>query len=352
MDVGVYIDAHLGVGEHAGRLEAAGFSHVWIYDSPLVFGEPYMAALEAARHTERIVIGPGVTHPRSRPPVATAQALATLSKAAPGRVAFGVGIGSSARHSVGMPPATLDELHDYVRVVRGMLAGEEPLYREGNRAHRVGFIHPRGRWIDIEHRIETWISAFGAKGQRRAATQADGVMVRWEGPERIQAVRQHLREGADGKGVDPDAIGIGVLYAVYPVEDEDELDDEQARAALGPLVVSRLRFLTANYSAPEEVPPAFRQAFVAYQDYKDGLDPRRRHLENYEGYLTWMPEHLERFVTPESIRAVCYVSDSAGVAAELQRMADAGVAHASLQIAGPPPQWCERMGRAVLTALR
>jgi 5,10-methylenetetrahydromethanopterin reductase len=351
MDVGVYIDAHLGVGEHARRLEAAGFSHLWIYDSPLVFGEPYMAALEAARQTERIVIGPGVTHPHSRPAVATAQALATLNKAAPGRVVFGVGIGSSARHSLGMRPATLDELHDFVRVVRGMLAGEEPLYREGVREHPVGFIHPRGRWIDLEHPIETWISAFGAKGQRRAAAQADGVMVRWEGPERLREVRARLREGAEGTDVDPERLRVGVLYAVYPIEHESELDGEEARAALGPLVVSRLRFLTANYSAAEEVPAAFREAFVAYQGYRDGLGSRRRHLENYLGYLTWMPEHLERFVTPESMRAVCHVADAAGVAAELQRMADAGVSHASLQIAGPPPSWCERMGHSVLPAL-
>jgi hypothetical protein len=37
------------------------------------------------------------------------------------------------------------------------------------------------------------------------------------------------------------------------------------------------------------------------------------------------------------------VGDTADVAAELQRMADAGVDHVSLQIAGPPPIWCERM---------
>jgi alkanesulfonate monooxygenase SsuD/methylene tetrahydromethanopterin reductase-like flavin-dependent oxidoreductase (luciferase family) len=352
MDVGVYVDAHLGIGEHARRLEQAGFSHLWIYDSPLVFGEPYMAALEAARATERIVIGPGVTHPGSRPAPATAQALATLAKAAPGRVVFGVGIGSSARHSLGMRPATLDQLHDYVRVVRTMLAGGEAEYREGDRTHPVAFIHPQGRWVDVDHQVQTWISAFGPKGQQRAGRQADGVMVRWEGEEPLERARDQVRAGAREAGRDPDAVRLGVLYAVYPVSDADELDGEEARAALGPLVVSRLRYLTANYSSADEVPPMFRDGFLAYREYREGLDAYRRHLDNYQGYLTLTPEHLERFVTPLSMRTVCHVADSDGVAAELQRMADAGAAHASLQIAGPPAAWCDRMGREVLPKLR
>jgi alkanesulfonate monooxygenase SsuD/methylene tetrahydromethanopterin reductase-like flavin-dependent oxidoreductase (luciferase family) len=352
MDVGVYIDAHLGVGEHARRLEEAGFSHLWVYDSPLVFGEPYMAALEAARHTRRLIIGPGVTHPRSRPPVATAQALATLARVAPGRVVFGVGIGSSARHSLGMRPATLDELHDYVRVVRGMLAGEEPLYREDGREHPVGFIHREGRWIRLGEHVETWISAFGPKGQRRAAMQADGVMVRWEGPGRLEVVRERLRDGAANAGRHPADVRVGVVYAVYPIEDEAELEGEEARSALGPLVLSRLRYLTANHRTSDEVPEPFRAGFDEYQRYRAQLDPRRLHLENYEGYLTLMPEHLEHFVTPESMRAIAHIAAGPGVAAELRRMRDAGVHHVSLQVAGPPATWIGRMGRDVLPELR
>ena len=69
-EVGVYVDAHLGIGEQARALEDAGFDHLWVYDSPLVFGDVYMAMLEAARATERIAIGPGVTQPLARPAVA------------------------------------------------------------------------------------------------------------------------------------------------------------------------------------------------------------------------------------------------------------------------------------------
>lgn len=350
--VGAYIDAHLGIAEPARLLEAAGFDHLWVYDSPLVFGEPYMAMLEAAHATRRIVIGPGVTHPRSRPPAATAQALATLAKAAPGRVAFGIGTGASARHSLGMKPATLGELGEYVDIVTTMLAGGEANYREGAAEHPVAFIHPHGRWVDLEHRVETWISAFGPKGQRLAGAKADGVTVRWEGEEQLEVARAHAREGAQAAGRDPAEVKVAVIYAVYPVDDPAELDTREAREALGPLVLSRLRYLVATHASADEVPEPFRPGFDEYQRYRAGLDPYRRHLENYKGYLTQTPAHLERFVTPESIRTVCHVDSPTRVAAELRRMADTGVDQASFQIAGPPAAWCARMGADVLPAVR
>ena len=110
-----------------------------------------MAMLEAAKATERIIIGPGVTQPLARPSFATAQSLATLSQAAPGRVVLGMGIGNSARWSLGMRPATLARMEEDVTVIRGLLAGETVNYREGDRERPIRFIHPQGRWIDISH---------------------------------------------------------------------------------------------------------------------------------------------------------------------------------------------------------
>lgn len=351
LDVGVYVDAHLGTGEQARALEDAGFSHLWVYDSPLVFAEPYMAMLEAARATERIVIGPGVTQPDARPAYATAQALATLAMAAPGRVAFGIGIGNSARWSLGMRPATLDTLHEHVRAVRGLLAGETVMHREGDRVQPIRFIHPDGRWLDLSHPIETWVSAFGPKGQIRAGEDADAIYIRWEGDEATAAARERFQRGAELAGRDPDALKIGTVFAVFPIADESELESPETRAALGPLVVSRLRYLTANHASAAEVPEPFRPGFEEYLAYRDRLDPVSRHLDNYEGYLVFTPEHLERFVTPESMRTVVRIGTSEEVAAELARMRDAGIEQATLQIAGPPRAWIDRMGAEVLPLL-
>jgi alkanesulfonate monooxygenase SsuD/methylene tetrahydromethanopterin reductase-like flavin-dependent oxidoreductase (luciferase family) len=330
MDLGLYIDAHPEVGSIARAAEDAGFSHLWVYDSPLVYGDVYLACADALRASDRIAVGPGVTYPGARPPHATAQALATLSKIAPGRVVCGLGRGNSARHSLGAPPARQDELFDYVEVVRALLAGETVAY--GGQPIRL--LHPAGRWIDISEHVPIWLSVFGPKGQSRAASaRIDGVLVRWTGPDGIAAARANVGDGPK----------IGVVFAVYPIESDADLDTAEARAALGPLVVSRLRYLTANHASADDVPEAFREGYVAYAEYRDSLDAKTRHLENFDGYLVFTPEHLERFVTPESMRSVCHIGSPGEIGVELDRMADAGVDHASLQMAGDSIAWLSRM---------
>lgn len=354
MNVGVYVDAHPAVAEQARLLEEAGFDQVWIYDSPLVFSDPYVALAEVAKATTRVLIGPGVTQPNARPAHATAQALGTIARYAPGRVAFGIGIGNSASWSVGERPATLDEMHEHIRIVQAMLKAETTDHEvaDGRRAP-LRFIHPTGRWLDLEHPFPTWISAFGPKGQRRAGANADVVLIRWEGKEKVDEAKARLVEGATaagrpGGGAD---IAVGTVYCVYPIESEAELETEEARAALGPMVVSRLRYLTANHAHADEVPAHFRPGFVAYQQHRAQLDPVERHLENYRGYLVHTPPDLEAFVTPDTMRTVATIGTSKDVADELLAMREAGVDHVTLQLAGPPASWARRMGAEVLPLL-
>lgn len=354
MDVGVYVDAHVGVAEQARAIEAAGFDHLWVYDSPLIFGDPYMALVEVARATERVLIGPGVTTPQSRPAYATAQALGTLAKVAPGRVAFGIGIGNSASWSVGQVPATLGEMHTYIEIVRGLLRGETVEHDVGGgRTAPLRFVHPEGRWLDLAHPISTWVSAFGPKGQRHAGADADVVLIRWEGETKVAEARGRLAEGARAAGRPGGGaeIGIGTVFCLYPIEDEAELETQAARDALGPMVVSRLRYLTANHEHPDEVPTHFRPGFVAYQEHRAQLDPLERHLDNYRGYLVHVPPDLESFVTPETMRTVATIGSPREVADELIAMRDAGVDHVTLQLAGPPASWCRRMADDVLPLL-
>lgn len=340
MDVAVYSDAHLGLGEDAPRVESAGFSHLWIYDSPLVFGEPYLAALEVLRRTSRLVVGPGVTHPGSRPAVATAQALATLAVAGPGRVACGLGTGSSARHSVGGRPASLAAVAAYARDVADLVAGRAT----ADPAHPLQFLHPEGRWISVGEHVPIWISAFGPRGQCVAAAVADGIVVRWEGPEALHEVRRRIDDAACAAGRDPREVALGVLFAVYPLEDSGELEHAETRAALGPLVLSRLRHLTNTHADADEAPSRFRSAFTAYRQYRETLDPTSRHRENYRGYLTFTPPELERFVDPQAMLAVCLADHPERIGDELDRMAAAGADQVGLQIPGLPDIWTRRMG--------
>ena len=149
----------------------------------------------------------------------------------------------------------------------------------------------------------------------------------------------------------PAEVQIGTVFAVYPIEDEAELETQEARDALGPLVVSRLRYLTANHEHSSEVPEPFRPGFDAYMEYRAGLDDETRHTDNYEGYLVFVPEHLQDFVNPETMRTIATIGSSEEVTAELLKMKEAGVDQVTLQMAGPPESWCRRMSEQVLPHL-
>ena len=123
------------------------------------------------------------------------------------------------------------------------------------------------------------------------------------------------------------------------------------RDHIGPLVVSRLRYLTANAETPDEVPAAFRDGFVAYKAYRAALDPASRHLDNYRGYLVYTPPDLERFVTPASMKAVALLGRPERIAEELTAMAAAGITHCSTQMAGDQAAWCARMAAEVFPLL-
>jgi 5,10-methylenetetrahydromethanopterin reductase len=162
MNLGLYVDAHPGVGPIAAAAEEAGFSHLWMYDSPLAFGDVYIACAEALQATSRLCVGPGVTYPQARPAHAAAQALATLSRIAPGRVMCGIGRGNSARHSLGAKPATQDEMFEFLETVHGLLEGET-VELDGK---PIRLLHPEGRWVDVSTHVPMWLSVFGPKARR------------------------------------------------------------------------------------------------------------------------------------------------------------------------------------------
>ena len=66
--------------EVARAAEAAGFTHLWLFDSSLQWREPYPLLTLAATATTRLRLGTCVTNPATRHPTVTAALLATLGE--------------------------------------------------------------------------------------------------------------------------------------------------------------------------------------------------------------------------------------------------------------------------------
>jgi 5,10-methylenetetrahydromethanopterin reductase len=107
----------------AGRAEALGFSWLGIADSPTVYHESYLHQLEALNATGHINVGPVATHVTLRHPLIVGNLLATLNEIGNGRTVGVLATGNSGARGVGLAPATVKQLGEAVRAIRGYWAG-------------------------------------------------------------------------------------------------------------------------------------------------------------------------------------------------------------------------------------
>jgi 5,10-methylenetetrahydromethanopterin reductase len=99
----------------AAEMEEAGFGRLWVGDSPgLGWADPYLAMASLSGVTTRVGLGTGVTNPVTRHWSAVAGAMATVQELSGGRAVFGIGLGYSAVKAVGLRPAKVDELRQFV----------------------------------------------------------------------------------------------------------------------------------------------------------------------------------------------------------------------------------------------
>jgi alkanesulfonate monooxygenase SsuD/methylene tetrahydromethanopterin reductase-like flavin-dependent oxidoreductase (luciferase family) len=116
------------------QAEAAGFEYGWVFDSHVLWPDPYPLLTLMAGVTDRMRLGTCVTNPGTREPSVTASLLATLDELSGGRMDLGIGRGDSARRVLGKAPITLADTEEAVRLIRALVAGEHFAY-EGTDLH-------------------------------------------------------------------------------------------------------------------------------------------------------------------------------------------------------------------------
>src|SRR5215212_8891082 len=114
----------------ARQADQAGFAYGWLFDSHVLWLEPYPLLTLMALNTERMRLGTCVTNPATREPSVTASALATLNLLSGGRMVLGIGRGDSARRVMGKPPTTMKRLEESVHLIRELAEGR-PVDDEG-----------------------------------------------------------------------------------------------------------------------------------------------------------------------------------------------------------------------------
>src|SRR6202044_2262545 len=107
------------------QAEMSGFSYGWIFDSHVLWLEPYPMLTLMATNTKTMRLGTCVTNPATRDITVTSRLFATLNLISGGRMQLGIGRGDSSRRVLGKKPVTPAELEKAVLTFRELTAGHE-----------------------------------------------------------------------------------------------------------------------------------------------------------------------------------------------------------------------------------
>ena len=253
MDFGVVLQTNppaRRVVELAKRAEANGFTHVWVFDSPVLWQEPFVILARILAETERVVVGPMVTNPGSRDWTVLASIFATLNDAYGPRTICGIGRGDSALRVIGRKPRTLTEMVEAIRVVKGLVAGETVDY------HGTDLRFP---WVERGWDLPMWGAGYGPRALDRIGRHADGFVLQLADPQILEWTRAAVMEAAAAQGRAPGSVATCVVAPAY-VGDDIAHQREQLRW-FGGMVGNHVDDLVKRYG---ENSPSMPKALTDY----------------------------------------------------------------------------------------
>ena len=199
--------------------EEAGIHIYGVADSPIQRPDVYVSSTLCALNTDRMRIMPCVTNPVTRHPSVTASCLRALDELAPGRIGMGIATGDSALWAVGLKPATVASLREYIVAVKGLIRGEEVSYRGKNF---------KSQFPDESEpaNIPVYVACSGPKVLKMAAQVADGLIITMGfSAEDVKYIRGSIEEGCAEVGRNPDELDIWWnAYVVFAPSAEEAME--------------------------------------------------------------------------------------------------------------------------------
>jgi len=280
--------------------EAHGFSHVWTFDSHLLWEEPYVIHSAILAETRRVTVGPFVTNPATRDWTVTASVFATLNEMYGNRTICGIGRGDSAVRVTNGAPTTMAQLRESIHVIRE-LANSRPVQYRGS---TLQFPWSRGSHLDV------WVAAYGPMALRLAGEVGDGFILQLADVNIATWMIKTVKDAAAAVGRDPESLAFCVAAPMYIGQDAAHMRD-QCRW-FGGMVGNHVADIVAKYGASGAVPKALT-------DYIEG-----RHGYDYNEHGRAGNTHTD-FVPDEIIDRFCLLGTSSQHIEKLEELKSLGV---------------------------
>jgi len=280
------------------QAEKIGFEYGWIFDSHILWMEPYPLLTLMAVNTQSMRLGTCVTNPATRDLTVTASLFATLNLLSGGRMELGIGRGDSSRRVMGKKPVNWSQLEAAVKEVRDLTSGKEVQHDEQP---------TRLTWAKDAPRV--WIAGYGPKVLHMAGRVADGIILQFADPALIAWCMDFVKEGARTAGRDIREIEV---MAAAPVWVSDDLSIGRERVRWFPALVSNhVIDLIRQYKA-EDLPPAL----TSYVQDRGRYD-YQHHCE--------VESDNANFVSDEVVDRFCLLGPAKAHQEKLRSLAEVGV---------------------------
>ena len=314
--------------DYVTRAEELGYTHLWVTDSQMIRSDCFAVMTHAALKTKRIKIGTGVAVPGLRLAPVLANAVATVNRLAPGRVFVGIGTGNTAMRLLGRRPMLLKDFTEYIRVVRGLVHGEEVDYPDPKGTSRkIRFSRQEKSFINVEDYIPVYVAADGPKTQALAGELGDGITTTLiPMPATVDSILANAKVGAERSGRTLDDFHLSVRGKVVVLAPGEAVDSDRVVNDFGPALMSMVhkridRFLEIGEEPPEWVSPIWKD----YLDFHMQRPAESRQRMMHETHETAINPGERRFVTPEMLKRFLMIGRPEEVIDQIRYLARRGV---------------------------
>ncbi|KQQ93369.1 MULTISPECIES: TIGR03842 family LLM class F420-dependent oxidoreductase [Microbacteriaceae] len=259
--------------------ENHGFSHVWTFDSHLLWQEPYVIYSAILAETRKVIVGPMVTNPATRDWTVTASVFATLNEMYGNRTIVGIGRGDSAVRVTNGAPTTLKTLRESIHVIRELGNSRSVEYN----GSQLQFPWSRGSELDV------WVAAYGPLALKLTGEVGDGFILQLADLDIAAWMIKTVRDAAEAVGRDPMSIKFCVAAPMYIGDDWEHMRD-QCRW-FGGMVGNHVADIVSKYGVHGDVP----EALTDYIAGREGYD-YNEHGRAGNSHASFVPDEIvDRF---------------------------------------------------------
>jgi alkanesulfonate monooxygenase SsuD/methylene tetrahydromethanopterin reductase-like flavin-dependent oxidoreductase (luciferase family) len=306
--------------------ENLGYDFCWVTDSPMLRSHPWAVLALAAQQTQTIKLGMGVAVPGLRLAPDTACGIATINRLAPGRTFLGSGTGNTAMRTLGRKPARVKDFEKFLRVVRGLLDGEEVMLDSDDGPQPIRFQNLHYKYVDVEHRIPIHVGGFGPKAQALAGELGDGLITGIPRGGAIPDALANVRVGAERASRNLDGFYTSALVNMMLLQPDETLSSPRVIAECGPAIMANVHYLTDLYGDSDKSPPNY--VLTIWEDYlafHKARSASHSHQQLHGSHYSHLDEDEAKFITPDLIKAFCLAGQPDEIAEQLHALEEDGL---------------------------